>query len=501
MTKSDLEQKNTSDTSEPIRKFHSHSRSSSHWYSNLFHSSSHSTSKSDSTSSSSNLNSDPNPTSLIQETLSDFQNPLSSTTSSSKDSSSSKPKHKRSASSWRNINPFSSRSKSTTPTSDQNSSSESSASLTSPPASTISPQTSITTLSPNAHRRTSTNLSYSSSTIGATPSSSKRLPERSPSTSSGVSEEETEKLKRSGSHRHSVIGFAKSLGHGLHSLPSRYSHSRNASETFKQMRAKEGEEGKEETAGAVVESSASREVSGGEDAKKTENSGQVGKEKLDEKEMKDQKEGEESSLKPQDSQMESSHPATSEPLSPPQMDSSASLRTVPSSFPSESRSVIASSKPELVSKNFSSLEDVERVGGGPTVTIRAAEKVKEEVEILKSYAFGTASTSSAAVSTSNDQAVEKAQDSEPMPSQSLAPPRPQSSQEESFPTKSDGQEDTASPSPIEVPQTLGAGEVMLKVTPKKVMKRVFRIDADRGQILWDSKKKNKGELLCRSIES
>ena len=39
---------------------------------------------------------------------------------------------------------------------------------------------------------------------------------------------------------------------------------------------------------------------------------------------------------------------------------------------------------------------------------------------------------------------------------------------------------------------------MLKVTSKKVMQRIFRLDADRGQIVWDSKKKNKGECVHHS---
>ncbi|CEH14023.1 Phosphoinositide-specific phospholipase C [Ceraceosorus bombacis] len=41
---------------------------------------------------------------------------------------------------------------------------------------------------------------------------------------------------------------------------------------------------------------------------------------------------------------------------------------------------------------------------------------------------------------------------------------------------------------------------MLKVTQKKVMQRVFRLDSDRGQILWDSKKNNKVDLeLIREV--
>lgn len=48
---------------------------------------------------------------------------------------------------------------------------------------------------------------------------------------------------------------------------------------------------------------------------------------------------------------------------------------------------------------------------------------------------------------------------------------------------------------VVIPEVLQAGVPMLKVTHKKVMQRVFRLDSDRGQILWDSKKNNKGELL------
>ncbi|PWN94007.1 hypothetical protein FA10DRAFT_264603 [Acaromyces ingoldii] len=45
-----------------------------------------------------------------------------------------------------------------------------------------------------------------------------------------------------------------------------------------------------------------------------------------------------------------------------------------------------------------------------------------------------------------------------------------------------------------VPESLRKGEAMLKVTQKKVMQRIFRLDADRGQILWESKKNNKVNL-------
>lgn len=45
-----------------------------------------------------------------------------------------------------------------------------------------------------------------------------------------------------------------------------------------------------------------------------------------------------------------------------------------------------------------------------------------------------------------------------------------------------------------IPEPLRKGEVMLKVTQKKVMQRTFRLDADRGQILWESKKNNKVNL-------
>lgn len=63
-------------------------------------------------------------------------------------------------------------------------------------------------------------------------------------------------------------------------------------------------------------------------------------------------------------------------------------------------------------------------------------------------------------------------------------------------------DDTAASSildlPHKVPQELQKGEPMLKVTSKKVMQRIFRLDADRGQIVWDSKKKNKGECVHHS---
>ncbi|UZJ55909.1 hypothetical protein CBS101457_005229 [Exobasidium rhododendri] len=45
-----------------------------------------------------------------------------------------------------------------------------------------------------------------------------------------------------------------------------------------------------------------------------------------------------------------------------------------------------------------------------------------------------------------------------------------------------------------IPEELLRGESMLKVTPKKAMQRSFRLDSDRGQILWDSKKNNKVNL-------
>lgn len=47
---------------------------------------------------------------------------------------------------------------------------------------------------------------------------------------------------------------------------------------------------------------------------------------------------------------------------------------------------------------------------------------------------------------------------------------------------------------FEIPEILTKGEAMLKVTHKKVMQRVFRIDPDRGQILWASKKGNRVNL-------
>lgn len=58
------------------------------------------------------------------------------------------------------------------------------------------------------------------------------------------------------------------------------------------------------------------------------------------------------------------------------------------------------------------------------------------------------------------------------------------------------QELSASPAlpPLDVPPSLQQGEPMLKVTHKKVMQRVLRLDADRGQILWASKKGNRINL-------
>lgn len=48
--------------------------------------------------------------------------------------------------------------------------------------------------------------------------------------------------------------------------------------------------------------------------------------------------------------------------------------------------------------------------------------------------------------------------------------------------------------PVNIPDELLQGEAMLKVTTKKVMQRVLRLDSDRGQIVWDSKKNNKINL-------
>lgn len=45
-----------------------------------------------------------------------------------------------------------------------------------------------------------------------------------------------------------------------------------------------------------------------------------------------------------------------------------------------------------------------------------------------------------------------------------------------------------------IPGQLSRGEPMLKVTPKKVKSRVFRLDPDRGQIIWESKKNNRINL-------
>lgn len=47
---------------------------------------------------------------------------------------------------------------------------------------------------------------------------------------------------------------------------------------------------------------------------------------------------------------------------------------------------------------------------------------------------------------------------------------------------------------VAIPEQLQKGEVMLKVTSRKVMQRVVRVDADAGQILWDSKKNNRVNL-------
>ncbi|CAO1632645.1 unnamed protein product [Parajaminaea phylloscopi] len=47
---------------------------------------------------------------------------------------------------------------------------------------------------------------------------------------------------------------------------------------------------------------------------------------------------------------------------------------------------------------------------------------------------------------------------------------------------------------VDIPVCLQKGEAMLKVTHKKVMQRVFRVDPDRGQILWASKKGNRVNL-------
>ncbi len=41
---------------------------------------------------------------------------------------------------------------------------------------------------------------------------------------------------------------------------------------------------------------------------------------------------------------------------------------------------------------------------------------------------------------------------------------------------------------------LPEGEQMLKVTHKKVKPRTFKLDPDRGQILWESKKNNRVNL-------
>ncbi|PWN20751.1 PLC-like phosphodiesterase [Microstroma glucosiphilum] len=49
-------------------------------------------------------------------------------------------------------------------------------------------------------------------------------------------------------------------------------------------------------------------------------------------------------------------------------------------------------------------------------------------------------------------------------------------------------------SAFDIPAVLQTGESMLKVTHKKVMQRLFKIDPDRGQIVWASKKGNRINL-------
>lgn len=53
---------------------------------------------------------------------------------------------------------------------------------------------------------------------------------------------------------------------------------------------------------------------------------------------------------------------------------------------------------------------------------------------------------------------------------------------------------TSAPPLLVMPKSLEGGQLMLKVTHKKVMQRVIRLDADRGQILWASKKGNRINL-------
>lgn len=45
-----------------------------------------------------------------------------------------------------------------------------------------------------------------------------------------------------------------------------------------------------------------------------------------------------------------------------------------------------------------------------------------------------------------------------------------------------------------IPVQMARGEAMLKVTPKKVKSRIVRLDPDRGQIIWESKKNNRVNL-------
>jgi phosphatidylinositol phospholipase C delta len=46
----------------------------------------------------------------------------------------------------------------------------------------------------------------------------------------------------------------------------------------------------------------------------------------------------------------------------------------------------------------------------------------------------------------------------------------------------------------DIPEEMVRGEMMLKVTPKKVKQRLFRLESDRGQIYWESKRNNKVNL-------
>lgn len=464
---------NNKKTSNPNRR-----NSSSHWFSNLFHS--------NSTSSTSTSTINPTSTSSTQASISDqdsiqFNLESQSSTSPQRDSktepspisppsnlsrSDSNPKHKCSLSSWRS--PFSSFHSKSNSYSSKDSNLESANSV-SPQATITLPPDSTSISHPQPPRRTSTNLSYSNSTIGSTPSSSKN---RSNTQDSG----KDDKVHPNSSHRHSAIGLIKSIGNGIHSLPSRYNHSRNASETFKQMRAREGEEiqvarkedGNQSEGGADGgEKLALKEFDSRKEMEENKNHG-LGKQE------RETLEGEEKG----DKVLTASETIPSIPISSdssvPQMDSSASIRQVPSNPSSKVVSQSVSPQTDEAALGDPSIQEDRQRSSGPTLTVRATREMKDEVETLKESSSSKEESNLPTTSQTTTQSIEAS------PSPPIDPTT----------TKS---VTSTSPSPIEVPKTLETGEVMLKVTPKKVMKRVFRIDADRGQILWDSKKKNKGE--------